>query len=205
MWYRGSENNNDGDYMIHTSREQILQIGNAIEIAGNITLAAAAIFGILSIFIVLATIENEKSSKSSRRRDSGNTFIYAPINFSDSSLGYYHNHRSRYDNFDFYCHLLLSSAICSIIGTALAINFQVYWVAITVASLWTAALALSLLGRAMIDYALNLALTTTSDARTAASAPPLSALEENKIPVAEEIPEAYASYEHPFIAQCLGY
>ena len=57
----------------------------------------------------------------------------------------------------------------------------------------------------MIDYALNLALTTTSDARTAASAPPLSALEENKIPVAEEIPEAYASYEHPFIAQCLGY
>ena len=47
--------------MMHVSREQILEIGNAIEVAGNITLAAAAIFGVLSIFIVLATVDNEKS------------------------------------------------------------------------------------------------------------------------------------------------
>ena len=203
--------------MMHISREQILEIGNAIEVAGNITLAAAAIFGVLSIFIVLATVDCEKSNKSSSRSRGGNTFIFV----NDYSPRYPYYPRSHDDNSNFYLHLLLSSGICSIIGTALAITFQVYWVAITVVSLWTAALALSLLGRAMIDYALNLALTPTSNQHEP-SAPSISQMKINEIPEAtilanetqaepisaeeaKHYPAADASYQQPWLAQCLGY
>jgi len=206
--------------MMHISREQILEIGNAIEVAGNITLAAAAIFGVLSIFIVLATVDNENSNKSSSRSRGGNTFIF--VNDYSPRYPYYHHHRSHDDNSNFYLHLLLSSGICSIIGTALAIAFQVYWVAITVVSLWTAALALSWLGRAMIDYALNLALTPTSNQHIEPSAPSISQIKINEIPKAtilanetqaepisaeeaKHYPAADASYEQPWLAQCLGY
>jgi len=201
--------------MMHISREQILEIGNAIEVAGNITLAAAAIFGVLSIFIVLATVDNKKSRQSSN----GSTIIFVNNNYP-SRHDYYS--RSHDDNSNFYFHLLVSSGICSIIGTALAITFQVYWVAITVASLWTAALALSLLGRAMIDYALNLALTPTSDLKIEPSAPSISQMQIHEIPEAtilanetqaepisaeeaKHYPAADARYEQPWLAQCMGY
>lgn len=190
-------------------KDLILKAGNAIEVAGNITLAAAAIFGIMSSFFVLASIK-EKSKPS--HQGGGSTFNYMPINIninSDSPLR--RARRSSYDNYNFYRDLLVSSSICSIIGTALAINFQVYWVAVTVVSLWTAALALSWLGREMINYALNLKddnLCKKVDALVEPSAPPLEELPhaEKVISVdAYPISEEDAAYYQPAVAHWLGY
>lgn len=181
-------------------RKTLLQIGDGLEIAGNITLAAAAIFGILSTFIVLCVAESE--SKKSRETDSNPHINIIYIN--TDSCGSHRHHND--DNSSFYSDLLVSSAICSMIGIVLAIHFQVYWVAITVVSLWTAAAALSYMGRALINYALTL-----QDPNLQALAPSYGNEDSTLTPSAPMMTEATrisdedARYYQPALAHWAGY
>jgi len=177
-------------------RKTLLQIGDGLEIAGNITLAAAAIFGILSTFIVLCVAESE--SKKSRETDSKPHINIIYIN--TDSCGSHRHHND--DNSSFYSDLLVSSAICSMIGIVLAIHFQVYWVAITVVSLWTAAAALSYMGRELINYALTLKDPSApsygnEDSTLTPSAPMMTE--------ATRISDEDARYYQPALAHWAGY
>lgn len=186
-------------------RKTLFQIGDGLEIAGNITLAAAAIFGILSTFIVLSEVANKSKESDRSERSQGDTHInFISIDpYPSYYFGCYH-HQRRYDNTRFYRDLLVSSAICSIIGTALAISFQIHWVAITVVSLWVAAAALSFMGRALINYALTL-----QEPDLEPSAPPFipekhatASLHE---PSAPPLMKEDACYYQPTVAHWAGY
>jgi hypothetical protein len=203
---------------IQKHKKLILQVGYSIEVIGNVTLAAAVVFGIMSSFIILSKVNEKKSNSSSHSGGSNcgttNIFIW------NSSPGYCH-HRYRYDSSNYYSDLLMTSALFSLIGVGLAIAFEVYWVGITVAALWTAAFALSYLGRAIIDYALN--LKDEAPVHAMPSAPP--ATDEHSsffiphatpvssgvhaIPVSDAeafgYTSAYACYEQPWLARVTGY
>ncbi len=184
-------------------RKTLLQIGDGLEIAGNITLAAAAIFGVLSVFIVLCAAESKSKPSRKPEPSQGNTtnIFIMPVVYSNDR-DYHHCH---YDNSEFYRDLLVSSAICSIIGIVLAIHFQIYWVAIIVAGLWIAAAALSYMGRTLINYALTL---PADDSTLTPSAPTKEEVENAVplVPVATRVTdEDLAYYNHPTMAWCTGY
>ena len=193
-----------GENMSIRYRKTLLQIGDGLEIAGNITLAAAAIAGILAGSILLCVFESEsKPSSKTKKTQQDNTFIINYVNIGDDR-----NYRARdYDNSDFYSDLLVSSAICSIIGIVLAIHFQIYWVAIFVAGLWIAATALSYMGRTLINYALTLQepALQADDSTLTPSAPRLEENDATLLPVATHVSDDDIDYYNPAIARWAGY
>ena len=159
-------------------KEIILNVGLFVEAVGNIVLVTAAIFGILSSFIVMCFAH--QSNKSENNIIIINTSYSHPIN----SQKYYED-------------LLSISASCSLVGLALAIYFQVYWVGITVVTLWLAAAFLSWLGRTII----NLAAKIPNSPSTAPSAPPFE-FESNNL---QNYPVAHAEYYQPVMATVIDF
>jgi hypothetical protein len=194
-----------GENMSFPYRKTLLIIGDGLEIAGNITLAAAAIFGVLSVFIVLCAAESKSKPSRQPEPSQGNTtnIFIVPVVCSNDR-GYHHCH---YDNSEFYHDLLVSSAICSIIGIVLAIHFQIYWVAIFVAGLWIAATALSYMGRTLINYALTLQepALQADDSTLTPSAPRLEENDATLLPVATHVSDDDIDYYNPAIARWAGY
>lgn len=214
-------------------KKRILAIGNAIELTGNITIAAAVIFGIVAPFIVLAEIV-KKNNKS----NDGNGNIPINVTYFNFSRPCHRHVQPSYvyanhSNHNFYRDLIAWSSIGSIVGVALSIATGVYWVGITVLGLWASGLVLSALGRAMIDYGLSLTnkqplvepaaprLVEPSAQPVVPSAPPLSELtRDTEEPIAtacataslvgegvntEELVHTEGYYYTPQLAQWAGY
>ncbi|NDH08419.1 MAG: hypothetical protein EBY16_02150 [Gammaproteobacteria bacterium] len=206
-------------------KKRILAIGNAIELTGNITIAAAVIFGIVAPFIVLAEIVNKNNKSNDGNRNKSINFTYfdfsRPCHHHVQSSYTYENH----SNHDFYRDLIALSSIGSIVGVALSIATGVYWVGITVLGLWASGLALSALGRAMIDYGLSLPnkqplVEPAAPRLVEPSAPPVELMRDTKEPIAtayataspvgegditDELVHTEGYYYTPQLAQWAGY
>ena len=212
-----------------TLKKTIVNVGYGIETLGNITLIAAMVFGSIAPIVALIayTQKNDRSKHVSHRNY--NFFMW----FESPRACHYHPREhyaySKHSNANFYLKFIGLSLILSMIGVVLAIALQVYWVGITVVALWASGLALSALGRGLINIGLNWEdriepIINTSDAQEQTRVTPEAVSVDNidapsfpeATPTQEAIPVngidtpsdtegRWVPYHTPFIAQCVGY
>ena len=201
-----------------TLKKTIVDIGYGIETLGNITLIAAMVFGSIAPIVALIayTQKNDTSKNVSHRNYNFFMWFESPRSCHHQCEHYAY---SEHSNTNFYLKFIGISLILSMIGVVLAIALQVYWVGITVVALWASGLALSALGRGLINIGLNwedkiepVLQTTTSQKQTTATPVP----EATEIVQAEEVPTnvnivdesvvtgRWVEYYTPFIAQYVG-